>query len=118
MTLSCLTCRTDSEGNLSHYDHQPSKKIFRVNVERKWSGKLASAPCEQIREPVTPLSMELVSSEKLKKIRRPKVVTFEDNSPRLVRSPGMRRDWSFEDFRKRNAFRIKTTPTQDEEIDY
>lgn len=91
-------------------------------IERNWSGALASPspPWEEMREPVTPQS---VSSKKVKKGHRryksAAVVAIDEiNKPRLVRSAGMRRDWSFEDFRKRNAFRIKTTPTQDEEIDY
>ncbi|KAJ0052469.1 hypothetical protein Pint_03435 [Pistacia integerrima] len=81
-----------------------------MKVERSWSGPLASPPYEQIREPVTSQSMQLVSSNKVKKGHRryksTSVVAFEENTePRLVRSSGMRRDWSFEDLGQRNALR-------------
>lgn len=104
MTLNCLTCRTNSE-KFSH-DSERYRKICCISC----SGTLASPPYEQIREPVTSQSMQLVSSKKVKKVHRrfksTSVAAFEENTePRLVRSAGMRRDWSFEDLRQRNALR-------------
>ncbi|KAI5678427.1 hypothetical protein M9H77_09377 [Catharanthus roseus] len=105
MNLNCLTCqgmkRTDSDNDiplsLSCELQKPpniNKLHDRVN-ERSWSGNLVPRP---------------PTAEKLKKssTRRHSSGTYSvdgTETPRLVRSSGMRREWSFEDLRQRNALR-------------
>ncbi|XWS38749.1 hypothetical protein CRYUN_Cryun19dG0157100 [Craigia yunnanensis] len=109
MTLNCLTSqvlrRTDSNNDRDCGKEKESSKFCCIRVDRSWSGNINPAVYEQIRS--EPMSM--FSSKKIKKGHRRLntiattfgAVTFEadDVEPRLVRSCGMRRDWSFEDLR-------------------
>ncbi|XVF13623.1 hypothetical protein REPUB_Repub08aG0223600 [Reevesia pubescens] len=107
MSLNCLTCqvliRTDSNNDKdSHVKEKDSMKFCCTSIGRSWSGNISPAAYEQIR--IEPISV--VPPKKIKKLghRRLKTIgaeTFETDGagPRLVRSSGMRRDWSFEDLR-------------------
>ncbi|XWS62150.1 hypothetical protein CRYUN_Cryun07bG0186300 [Craigia yunnanensis] len=103
MSLNCLTCqvlrRTGSNNDRDHCGKENDSRKF------CWSGNLSPAAYEQIRSK----PMSAVPSKKIKKgHRRLKTidttygaVTLEDDGePRLVRSCGMRRDWSFENLRE------------------
>ncbi|XWS49564.1 hypothetical protein CRYUN_Cryun12cG0013900 [Craigia yunnanensis] len=110
MNLNCLTSqvlrRTDSNNDRDCGKEKDSRKFCCIMVERSWSGNISPAAYEQIRstEP-----MSLLPSKKIKKGHRRLntidttygAVAFEadDGEPRLVRSSGMRRDWSFEDLK-------------------
>ncbi|KAF3449444.1 hypothetical protein FNV43_RR10172 [Rhamnella rubrinervis] len=108
MSLNCLTCsqvqRTNSDQacDRKHGKDRNCKKICCVQVDRSWSGNLAPPPYEHIF--VKNASM-LVAKKKVVKAGHRRLystgaVTFEGTAePRLVRSSGMRRDWSFEDLR-------------------
>ncbi|RWR89699.1 pollen-specific small CDPK-interacting protein 1 [Cinnamomum micranthum f. kanehirae] len=102
MTLSCLTCktpqRTNSDLKDEHFDAR-FQRLRPTRTNRNWSGRLF--PC---------------SSEDTMKTRHRHGSTTTDvmenvgqsegsckSEPRLVRSPGMRRDWSFEDLTKKNS---------------
>lgn len=108
MTLNCLTCqslqRTNSDKEYGNGG--PIKKLCCIKVERSWSGNLTPPPYEQIRNGAHG-SMVVTAKKKVKKNHRrlnsTGAVAFTTNTePKLVRSVGMRRDWSFEDLRQRN----------------
>ncbi|KAE8657253.1 Detected protein of unknown function [Hibiscus syriacus] len=100
MSLNCLTCqvlkRTDS---VNERDHSGRKQ--KPNLTFCWGSAAWSPNYEQIRSEPT--------SKKVKKGHRRRNTihtTYESKGldadhaePRLVRSSGMRRDWSFEDLR-------------------
>ncbi|CAL9028949.1 unnamed protein product [Prunus brigantina] len=107
MTLNCLTCqvlnRTNSSG--SDKDNVCKDKAYRklccvnINMERSWSGNLTPPSYEQIQES----SMFMPDKKKGKmslghrRLMSTGGVAYEGSTePRLVRSSGMRRDWSFE----------------------
>ncbi|CAK9173396.1 unnamed protein product [Ilex paraguariensis] len=99
MSLNCLTCqsmpRTDSDKGFKQiYDHEKHHFSHCLGkVERRWSGNLASPPrpYEKIRTGKKATHHRIHSSG---------TVEFESSAPKLVRSCGMRRDWSFEDLRQ------------------
>ncbi|KAK6947424.1 hypothetical protein RJ641_000897 [Dillenia turbinata] len=105
MSLNCLTCqglpRTDSD---RHYREETSSTLCCIKVERSWSGNLSPQPYEQIRK--ASFYAEEMKEEKAPRHRRLLTtgdIAFEETGePRLIRSSGMRRDWSFEDLRARN----------------
>ncbi|KAK2995914.1 hypothetical protein RJ640_029796 [Escallonia rubra] len=109
MNLNCLTCqsmqRTDSDGDLreSKYKDKAKFGLCLGRVERSWSGNLLAAP--RPYEKMRSSSSLLVAAKKVKKaphrIHSSGPVELEYGQPRLVRSSGMRRDWSFEDLRQR-----------------
>lgn len=82
-----------------------------IRVDRSWSGNLSPASYEQIRS--EPMSVVISKKKKIKKGHRrlntidttygaAVAVAFEaDAAPRLARSSGMRRDWSFENLREK-----------------
>ncbi|CAK9142788.1 unnamed protein product [Ilex paraguariensis] len=96
MSLNCLTCqsmrRTDSKKELREgiFDHEkPNLSLCLGRVERSWSGNLAPPrPYEKFKKATH-------------RIHSSGPVEFESGAPKLVRSCGMRRDWSFEDLRQR-----------------
>ncbi|KAJ4728682.1 putative Plant/MZA15-19 protein [Melia azedarach] len=110
MNLNCLACqnlqRTNSDKDYGHEGHHHLRKLCCLKVERSWSGNLAPPPYEQISK-----GSRVVAAKKVKKSHRrinsTGAVAFESNNsePKLVRSVGMRRDWSFEDLRQRNENR-------------
>ncbi|XP_022738654.1 uncharacterized protein LOC111291275 [Durio zibethinus] len=109
MSLNCLTRqvlqRTDSNNHRDHcVKEKDSRKFCGIGIDRSWSGNIY----EQIRSDHDPMSV--VPSKKIKKGHHRRLntidttygaVAFEaDGEPRLVRSCGMRRDWSFENLRE------------------
>lgn len=112
MSLNCLTCqvlqRTDSSGSERDHNYGKAKKACNrklccVNVDRSWSGNLTPPPYyEQIEK-----SAPLLGEHEKKKAAAKNAghrrlfstggVAYEGSTePKLVRSAGMRRDWSFE----------------------
>ncbi|XP_059639157.1 uncharacterized protein LOC132281475 [Cornus florida] len=108
MALNCLTCqgmkRVDSDKDFRESCGH-DKPYFRLSwsmVERSFSGNLGPpGPCNKMKNDQPPL----VAAKRVKKgrhrIHNSEPVNFPGSSPRLVRSCGMRRDWSFEDLRQR-----------------
>ncbi|KAE8724157.1 Detected protein of unknown function [Hibiscus syriacus] len=103
MSLNCLNCqilkRTDSDNDIDHHCAKPkyARKIRSKKARSK--SEISPAVYEQLRreEPI----MQVVGSKKGHHRRLNTVdngaVAFEvDCNPRLLRSSGMRRDWSFE----------------------
>ncbi|KAL5791436.1 hypothetical protein ACOSP7_000030 [Xanthoceras sorbifolium] len=104
MSLNCLTCqtlqRTDSE---KEYGHEIYRTLCCIKVERSWSGNLTPPPppaYEQMRNG----SMVATKNRKksCRRLHSTGAVYDGTDEPRLVRSAGMRRDWSFEDLGERN----------------
>ncbi|PON45337.1 hypothetical protein PanWU01x14_259480 [Parasponia andersonii] len=111
MSLNCLSCqvlqRTDSDverdNSVEKYSYE---KLLFLNVGRSWSGNLvAPSPCKEL---IKSGSM-LVSPKKAKgtlghrRLQSTGAFIFEGTTePRLARSCGMRRDWSFENLRQRD----------------
>ncbi|RDY10295.1 hypothetical protein CR513_05206, partial [Mucuna pruriens] len=99
MSLNCLTCcqmleRTDSYGEL--FENKKLKEICK-QVDRSWSGNLSSStPQCDLPKPAGPLA-------KIKTDHRRNYSTSDvpyspgSSGPKLMRSSGMRRNWSFED---------------------
>ncbi|KAI4371502.1 hypothetical protein MLD38_019730 [Melastoma candidum] len=118
MSLSCLSCpsaqRTNSD---TDYRHDPCQnKLHRIDEERNWSGPLRSPPldCTGRSGPIGGLPMNRTKSSRGPPHRlmctsgelgfvRGEIETGADvvGEPRLIRSSGIRRDWSFEDLRQR-----------------
>ncbi|XP_059655096.1 uncharacterized protein LOC132302263 [Cornus florida] len=109
MSLNCLTCqslqRVDSERDCSKNYQQDKSNLSLCwsKVERSWSGNLGTPrPYNKMRNE----SSGFVGTTKRVKKGHHRVHTsaslqFESSTPRLVRSCGMRRDWSFEDLMQR-----------------
>ncbi|KAA8525881.1 hypothetical protein F0562_008019 [Nyssa sinensis] len=77
------------------YDHdRPSFRLCWATVERSWSGNISMKDVQSAMLP----------AKRVKKGRHrvhcSGPVEFENSTPRLLRSSGMRRDWSFEDLRQ------------------
>nr|XP_016457856.1 PREDICTED: uncharacterized protein LOC107781636 [Nicotiana tabacum] len=103
MSLSCLTCkilRTDSENELKarfNVDKNSKEKSDYIRPEMSWSGNFAPRPENMAHSPRGPVNKVKKGSRRL---HNSGPVEFPGGSPRLVRSPGMRRDWSFEDLQR------------------
>ncbi|XP_004512526.1 uncharacterized protein [Cicer arietinum] len=105
MSLNCLTCsqvlqRTDSFRELfKENEYQESRK----NVDRTWSGNMSA-----------PLHKEIPKGSALAKIKADHRRNHSTGNlpfsgraePRLVRSSGMRRDWSFENLAEQQDQRV------------
>ncbi|TXG54303.1 hypothetical protein EZV62_019559 [Acer yangbiense] len=97
--INCLACqRTNS--NKEHDGHDFYRNLSSCcmkKVERRsWSGNLAPPP---------PPPYEQMNNNRKKNCRRlhsTGAVYDGADEPRLVRSAGMRRDWSFEDLAQMN----------------
>ncbi|KAA0053043.1 uncharacterized protein E5676_scaffold139G001620 [Cucumis melo var. makuwa] len=96
MSLNCLSCqllqRTDSE---RHRDRQIQTYYTSDEFDpsqRSWSGNLS---LRQNRGGV----FRGMADNKVAPVCHRRAVSFGGKEPRLVRSSGMRRDWSFEDLR-------------------
>ncbi|KAK6787103.1 hypothetical protein RDI58_015628 [Solanum bulbocastanum] len=111
MSLSCLTCkitRTDStnEFNEKKFNNNVDKnnkekhKFSRRSVERSWSGNLESTSNEKKMSH----SLSIIPENKVKKGSHRTFnsgpIEFPTETPKLVRSPGISRDWSFEDLQR------------------
>ncbi|CAN6712282.1 unnamed protein product [Malus baccata var. baccata] len=105
MSLNCLSCqvrqRTSSSGDR---DHASKEKAYRklccvnINIDRSWSGNLTSPPYEQIENSsIFVLETKGKKGPGHRRLMTTGGVAYEGSTePRLVRSSGMRRDWSFE----------------------
>ncbi|KAJ7943821.1 putative Plant/MZA15-19 protein [Quillaja saponaria] len=104
MTLSCFTCktlqRTDSERGRD-YGKENSLRKSCLQIERSWSGNI-TPPYEQTKSGAIAVAKKKINKCGHRRIHSTGTVSFERNTePRLGRSCGMRRDWSFEDLRKK-----------------
>ncbi|KAM7525423.1 hypothetical protein LguiA_015325 [Lonicera macranthoides] len=94
MSLNCLSCqnvqRTDSIKELREGQDGEEKAQFRM-----W----APRPFEQMRTTSAIMVPKKVNTHH-HRIHSSGVVPFDDGQPKLVRSCGMRRDWSFENVRQ------------------
>ncbi|WOK92734.1 hypothetical protein Cni_G01425 [Canna indica] len=106
MSLNCLSC--------GGYTMSPSVDDTAPIMPRCWSGELTPPPYAHLR------SRSIAGNpDDKKKIHRKvsstgspllggmEVREAATDQPRLVRSRGMRRDWSFEDLRNRKANVVK-----------
>ncbi|GFZ17155.1 hypothetical protein Acr_26g0004250 [Actinidia rufa] len=103
MSLNCLNCqgmrRIDSDKELIEKRGGVDKPCFVLGlskVDRSRSGNLVPRPYEKIRNE---LKEKLVRAGHHRLHSISGLSGYEDGS-RLVRSCGIRRDWSFEDLRK------------------
>ncbi|KAI6707519.1 hypothetical protein NL676_010481 [Syzygium grande] len=111
MSLNCLTCQAQRREDLDlDYgcidEEEGPHNLCCVIVDRNWSGPLATPSYEHISRS-GPLGLHM---KKVKKGHRRlwgtaassfrKKPMAGSGEARLVRSSGMRRDWSFEDLRK------------------
>lgn len=112
MSLNCLTChqlrRIESEEELNEkYDTVGTPHFVQTwsKVDRSWSGNLAPRPYDKL---IKNKSGDMVGKKGQKGHQRGHSgpVGYQDG-PRLVRSAGMRRDWSFEDLRQNREEKIK-----------
>jgi len=70
-------------------------------MERSWSGNLSPPSHGQMGRKSTAVAARKVIKKEPHRLNSAGSVTFKGcEEPRLVRSSGMRRDWSFEDLRK------------------
>ncbi|KAL5702621.1 hypothetical protein ACHQM5_027817 [Ranunculus cassubicifolius] len=109
MSLSCLICQPSQKTQFEieegdqNVRNIPTLKSCCMRLDRNWSGHLSPPRYKKMR---TEQSMGVNKTPK-KGHRRGhsmSVVQLEDDcSPRLSRSGGMRRDWSFEDLRQARA---------------
>ncbi|PIA39957.1 hypothetical protein AQUCO_02600420v1 [Aquilegia coerulea] len=110
MSLSCLICNTNQKKEFdleAGYERNLSLrfKTCCVGLERNWSGNLSPPRYKKIRNDSAIPINKSGSMKGHRRVQSMAVTSYEGAcSPRLVRSGGMRRDWSFEDLRKfRNA---------------
>ncbi|PRQ18770.1 hypothetical protein RchiOBHm_Chr7g0209741 [Rosa chinensis] len=112
MSLNCLTCqvlqRTDSSGSERNYKQGKARKACNrklccVNMDRSWSGNLTPPPYYETIDRSAPLLGENGKKKKNaqkaghRRLCSTGGVAYEGSTePKLVRSAGMRRDWSFE----------------------
>ncbi|XP_057975931.1 uncharacterized protein LOC131163351 [Malania oleifera] len=110
MSLNCLTCptmqRTDSDGNTRYEPYKPPMILCCPKISRNWSGNLAPPPYEEMRS--GPFAKKAKKSHRHLRSTNDAMLEGafmeeENTEPRLVRSCGMRRDWSFEDLRQRKG---------------
>ncbi|TKY58765.1 hypothetical protein E2542_SST15836 [Spatholobus suberectus] len=88
MSLSCLTCGQILQRVNSDRECLPEIKPCRkatMQVDRSWSGNMTPPQCARG-------AVAKIKTEHHRRTNSEGVV-----GPRLVRSSGMRRDWSFED---------------------
>ncbi|XP_021890752.1 uncharacterized protein LOC110809281 [Carica papaya] len=111
MSLNCLTCqtllRTDSDreydNNTIDEEDQVVENLYYEKTERNWSRNLTPPVYKKMKSG----SLLVTSSRKVKRSHRrlntsTGVVGYETSAePKLERSVGMRREWSFEDLREK-----------------
>ena len=120
MSLNCLNCqvlkRTDSDGREMDFraENYSYEKLLRSKQaqQRSWSGNLAPmvAPppvngnyAEQTKSGLVVVAHKKVSKSGHRRLNSAGALGFEGTAePRLLRSSGMRRDWSFENLRERD----------------
>lgn len=115
MSLNCLPChhlrRIESGEELNENCDivgTPCYVQTRSKVDRSWSGNLAPRPYDH--KFVKNESADMVGKKGKKGHQRVQSISgpigYKDG-PRLVRSSGMRRDWSFEDLGQKREEKIK-----------
>ncbi|KAJ8774465.1 hypothetical protein K2173_016911 [Erythroxylum novogranatense] len=114
MSFNCLTCqvlqRTDSEKE--YLPEIADKKFRHIKVVRNWSGNINPTNEHNgavgIGVSVGTSSFKIPSrkakTENHRRLCSTGAINFKINGePKLVRSSGMRREWSFEDLKRRAA---------------
>ena len=104
MSLNCLSCQ-DSQRSASEREclqgKPHKKKLGCITVERSWSGNLSPPSRGQMGRKSTAVATRKMIKKEPHRLNSAGGVTFKGcEEPRLVRSSGMRRDWSFEDLMK------------------
>ncbi|KAF5460316.1 hypothetical protein F2P56_020195 [Juglans regia] len=107
MSMNCLHCNS-TKSNLSDSEKEydistnPTRKRSFAKIERIWSGTIPPPPYgyEKMRSGFANPVQKKVKTGHLRDISEGSVAFEGSREPRLVRSSGMRRDWSLEDLRK------------------
>lgn len=98
--INCLR-KIDSEEDAGEDKKRPNFKMSLSRVERSWSGNLAPNLRPNRNFQRTRSRSNLRPTKKSKNVGPPGAsYDSAPPTPRLVRSSGMRRDWSFEDLRR------------------
>ncbi|KAL1194783.1 hypothetical protein V5N11_034135 [Cardamine amara subsp. amara] len=104
MSLNCLAChilqRTDSDREIGSRKESNFNENFASSGFEKMVRNRSSLPI--VRRPVKKGGHRRLYSAEM-------VVYGDLDEPRLVRSSGIRRDWSFEDLKKQREMRIEET---------
>ncbi|XP_012076249.1 uncharacterized protein LOC105637409 [Jatropha curcas] len=106
MSLNCLACQNMQRNNSgTEYDRETtSEKLCCLPVERSWSGNLGSPTYEKIGKSSMPIAKKIKKEHR--RLNSTGILGFKGiDEPKLVRSSGMRRDWSFEDLKERDEER-------------
>ncbi|GAA0176070.1 hypothetical protein Leryth_004692 [Lithospermum erythrorhizon] len=113
MSLNCLICqvtRTNSDNDLQHLTMSSCEKNNKIRLvdeagSRSFSGNHGRRPPHEKSKPGLSVVVEATKNNTRQGYQRRRYqsgpVEYQPTSPRLVRSSGMRRDWSFEDLRRR-----------------
>ena len=109
MSLSCLLCDPSQKNKFEIEEEDqnvrniPTLKSSCMRLDRNWSGHLSPPPYKKMRNEQS-MGVNKTAKKGHRRGHSMGVVQLgEDFSPRLSRSGGMRRDWSFEDLRKARA---------------
>ncbi|KAJ9152449.1 hypothetical protein P3X46_026014 [Hevea brasiliensis] len=98
MSLNCLTCQDLQRNNSgTEYDQESIyRNLCCIKVERSWSGNLSPPPYEKIGKSSMTITRKIKKNHR--RLNSTGAIAFkESGEPKLMRSSGMRRDWSFED---------------------
>ncbi|GAB2212154.1 hypothetical protein Droror1_Dr00025503 [Drosera rotundifolia] len=99
MSTDCMYCqvlnRVDSDATMRFVNNAFCCKVL---VERSWSGNLAPCPAPYHKKEDSSTRMIKKAAKDYKRTGSMGAVDFDEEiiEPKLVRSGGMRRDWSFE----------------------
>ncbi|KAG6596735.1 hypothetical protein SDJN02_09452, partial [Cucurbita argyrosperma subsp. argyrosperma] len=104
MSLNCLSCqlflqRSDSDKDLEQHEYFTDQA---KSPDRSWSGNLSfRPPTRQNSDGFRVRTENKVAPMGHRRLHSTGAVAFggPGKEPRLIRSAGMRRDWSFEDLR-------------------
>lgn len=98
MSLNCLTCGQVLQRVNSDREYSPEvsikacRKVARQHVDRSWSGNISPPQ----------------SSVAKMKAEHRRTNSTGDVGPRLLRSSGVRRDWSFEELAAQQDKRVRS----------
>ncbi|KAK4363370.1 hypothetical protein RND71_018611 [Anisodus tanguticus] len=97
--------RTDSHDELrERINNVKGKKsnncLFPGGIERNWSGNLVPKHKFEKMRAMSLLGQENKVKKGSRRIHNSGPMEFMSDTPKLARSSGMRRDWSFEDLRQ------------------
>ncbi|KAK1324655.1 hypothetical protein QJS10_CPA01g02928 [Acorus calamus] len=111
--MPCLPCQRlrRTKSDIRHNGFEPSRLGTRRTGVKSWSGPLIAPPYKALRSGLGSLKGDVVMGRNCKLWSELTAINEEGsprsdedvNEPRLARSGGMRRDWSFEDLKKRAA---------------